>query len=117
MHESTLAMNILEIVVEQASRALAPVVRRVDLCIGEYAGVEATTLTSCFAMLAEGTVADKAMLEIERIPATGISNRCGVEALREGRSFRCPMCAASSVKLVTGRELYVKSIEVENPVQ
>jgi len=117
MHESTLAMNILEIVVDQAARAQAPAVHRVDLCVGEYAGVEATTLASCFAMLAEGTLAEKATLEIERIPATGTCNRCGAAASRQGRLFRCPVCEASTVRLVTGRELYVKSIEVENPFQ
>lgn len=117
MHESTLAMNILEIVVGQARAVLAPAVRRVDLCIGEYAGVEATTLASCFDMLAEGTLADRARLEIERIPATGKCTRCGATASRTGRVWCCPACAGAAVTLVTGRELYVKSIEVENPTQ
>jgi hydrogenase nickel incorporation protein HypA/HybF len=117
MHESTLAMNILEIVVDQAARAQAPAVLRVDLCVGEFAGVEATTLVSCFDMLAEGTLVEKARLEIERIPATGICNQCGAAASRQGRFFRCPVCETSTVRLVTGREMYVKSIEVENPSQ
>lgn len=115
MHESTLAANILEIVIDQASRAHVPAVRRIDLCIGEYAGVEATTLAGCFELLAEGTLAEGAPLEIVRIPATGTCTLCGAKACRSGRIFRCPVCGTSSVKLVTGRELYVKSIEVEKP--
>jgi hydrogenase nickel incorporation protein HypA/HybF len=113
MHESSLAMSILGIVTDQADKAHACAVHQVTLCVGELAAVEATTLTACFEMLAEGTVADKARLVIERIPATGACLTCGAAVRRQNRTMRCPACATSSIKLVTGRELYVDSIEVE----
>ena len=113
MHESSLAMSLLDIVVDQASRFQADAVQRVDLCLGELAGVEATTLVACFAMLAEGSVAQGAELVIERIPVSGTCTVCGAAARKKGRLLCCPACGAASVKLATGRELYVKSIEVE----
>ncbi|WP_243361466.1 hydrogenase maturation nickel metallochaperone HypA [Fundidesulfovibrio terrae] len=117
MHESSLAMSILGIVRDKAREAHTGAVRRVDLCIGEYAGVEDSTLAACFEMMALGTVADGAELMIEKIAATGACDACGAPARRIGRLLRCPHCERSTVTLATGRELYVKSIEVEQPTR
>lgn len=113
MHESSMAASILAIVAGAAQEARASAVSRVRLCIGDLAGVEATTLTACFEMLSEGTAADKAQLLITRIPATGTCTACGAAAAGRGRMLRCPVCTAGSVKLATGREFYVESIDVE----
>ena len=113
MHESSMATSILRIVTDEAQRARVSAVTQVSLCIGDLAGVEATTLTACFEMLSEGTVSDKAKLIIKRIPATGTCTACGAAATGSGRMLRCPVCKMGSVKLVTGREFYVESIEVE----
>jgi len=117
MHESSMAMSILDIVVDEAQRARVSAVHQVRLCLGDLAGVEATTLAACFEMLAEGTVADKAQLVIKRIPATGTCMACGAAACGRGRMLKCPVCGTSSVRLATGRELYVESIEVEGMQQ
>ncbi len=114
MHESSMAMSILDIVAEETRKAHAGAVHQVVLCVGELAGIEPVTLTACFDMLSEGTRADGAKLVIKRIPATGKCETCGAVVRRDGGFLlRCPTCAAGSVKLITGRELYVESIEVE----
>jgi len=117
MHESSMAMSILGIVTDEAEKAHASAVTQVCLCVGDLAGVEATTLTACFEMLSAGTLADKAKLVIKRIPATGTCTVCGTAASGRGRMLHCPMCKTSSVKLATGRELYVESIEAEKTQQ
>lgn len=108
-----MAIGILNIVTDEAQKAQVSAVTLVRLCIGDLAGVEATTLTACFEMLAEGTVANKARLIITRIPATGTCTACGATATGRGRMLKCPLCTAGSVKLATGREFYVESIEVQ----
>jgi len=113
MHESSMAISILGIVADEAQKAHVNAVTRVCLCIGDLAGVEATTLTACFEMLSEGTITDKAQLVIKRIPATGTCTVCGTAATGRGRMLKCPLCKTGSVKLNTGREFYVESIEVE----
>jgi len=112
-----MAMSILGIVADEAQKAHVSAVTQVRLCIGDLAGVEATTLAACFEMLAEGTAADKAKLIIKRIPATGTCTICGTTAVGRGRMLKCPSCKTGSVKLATGRELYVESIEVEKTPQ
>ncbi len=115
MHESSLAASILSIVRETAEREGSGPVVQVDLCVGELAGVEENTLRACFEMLAEGTVAHGARLVVDRIEATGVCTKCGGQARRTGKLLRCPQCADAFVTLQTGRELYVKSIELERP--
>ena len=117
MHESSLAMSILGIVLQQVRGAYTGAVRQVDLCLGEYAGVEESTLADCFEMVALGTPADGAKLVVEKIPVAGACDSCGIPAVKLGRILRCPVCENSSVTLSTGRELYVKSIEVEQPTR
>lgn len=113
MHEYSLAISILDIVMQQV-RTFRPVsVRQVNLCLGEYAGVEACTLESCFELVTQGTPADGAHLLVEKIPVAGVCNACGTVAVKRGRLLRCPVCEKSSVTLSAGREFYVKSIEVE----
>lgn len=113
MHESSMAMSILQIVTEEARKAASGNVVEVRLCVGELAGVEEVTLTACFQMLAEGTLAHKARLAITRIAATGVCLACGASVRRQGLSMRCPTCETASIRLATGRELYVEGIEVE----
>lgn len=113
MHESSMAMSILQIVTEEARKACSGNVVEVRLCVGELAGVEEVTLTACFQMLAEGTMAHQARLAIKRIPATGVCLACGAQVRRQGRTMRCPSCETASIRLATGRELYVEGIEVE----
>jgi len=110
-------MSILDIVLQQVRGACTGAVREVELCIGEYAGVESTNLATCFEMFALGTPADGARVVVERIPAAGICDTCGAKAVRQGRLLRCPVCENSGVTLTAGRELYVKSIEVEQPTR
>jgi len=110
-----MAISILGIVTDEAQKAHVSAVTQVCLCIGDLAGVEATTLTACFEMLAEGTVANKAQLIIKRIPAAGTCTVCGTAATGRGRMLKCPACKTGPVKLTTGREFYVESIEVQTP--
>ncbi|WP_243310435.1 MULTISPECIES: hydrogenase maturation nickel metallochaperone HypA [Fundidesulfovibrio] len=117
MHESSLASSIIAIAEDTARKGQGGRIVQVDMCIGELACVEEETLRSCFEMLSEGTLAHGARMVVERKPATGRCTSCGGTARKAGRLLRCPDCTNSFVTLETGRELFVKSIEVERPNQ
>lgn len=117
MHESSLASSIIAIVEDTLRKSACGRVVQVDMCIGELACVEEETLRSCFEMLSEGTLAHGARMVVEKVPASGRCNTCGEYARKTGRLLRCPHCTNSFVTLEKGRELYVKSIEIERPTQ
>lgn len=114
MHESALAFAVLEIVLDNARQAKAGRIKRVDVCAGEYSGVEPETLRASFEVVAFGTLAAEAVLAVEKIAAAGRCDTCGAPAVKRGRLLGCPVCEQASVTLLRGREFYVKSIEVES---
>jgi hydrogenase nickel incorporation protein HypA/HybF len=58
-------------------------------------------------------VCEGARLEQEAIPARLRCQACDREWAIEIPAFRCPTCGGSDVKVATGNEFEVESIEVE----
>ncbi|MDR3044288.1 MAG: hydrogenase maturation nickel metallochaperone HypA [Desulfovibrio sp.] len=114
MHESSIVEGILRIVSDEAARHGAPRISRVNLAVGLLACVEARTLTACFELLAEGTPADGAPLDVQLLPLRGVCPGCGDVETRK-RKFSCPSCGDDAVHWIGGRELYIASIEVPGP--
>ena len=77
MHEMSLAESVIEIVATAAERASAVHVNTIRLEIGELSCVGADALRFCFDAVARGTVAERARLEIIRIPGEGACDACG----------------------------------------
>ena len=71
------------------------------------------SLTFCFGLVAKDTVCDGARLELEVVPARLRCGACGHEWEIDVPAFRCPRCASGDAEVVSGEELEVESIEVE----
>jgi len=110
IHETGLARNIVEIVEQAAAANGLKRVSRVLLEIGVLAGVEAGQLEFAFRLTAEGTVAEGAALEIQRIPLLLHCPACETEYVGDEEDMRCPGCLGERFELLTGRELLVQSI-------
>lgn len=113
MHELSIAENILSIVEDYARRNDASKVVSVKLRIGEMSGVQPEPLAFCFEICANGTVAEGASLEIERVPLSARCRACNVAFDVEGYCFLCPDCGSTEVEIISGRELQVTEMEVE----
>lgn len=111
MHEITLVTGLFEIIQEQVAARGIESISRVRLKVGELAGVEPMTLAACFEVVAEGTVAEGAQLEIEAVPLSGRCRGCGDGFRVENFSFICPACGGGDVELTGGKELYLESLE------
>ena len=62
-------------------------------------------------MAARGTAAEGAALISEAVPAAVRCLSCGAEGRPEKAC--CSVCGAENIKLISGREFFVESIEVE----
>lgn len=87
--------------------------RVVEIClrIGELSGVVPECLTEFFPVAARDTVAERAKLRMEAIPARISCPDCGYEGPPKGCD--CPGCGGAGYKLTGGREFYIESLEVE----
>ena len=113
MHEMALAESILKISLECASANTAKSVSKIGLVIGKMSGVETEALEFSFHLLAKGTAADGADLDIKRSPLIAKCDKCGTEQQLENYNFFCPKCTDGVLKIISGRELQVSYVEVE----
>jgi len=114
MHELSIAENILEIVNANLEGHGPAAIRSVKVRIGELAGVIPESLEFCFAAITKGTAMESAKLEIERTDIVAHCETCGADSAVKGLIFRCPSCSGPNIKIVSGDELRVVEIEVDD---
>jgi hydrogenase nickel incorporation protein HypA/HybF len=114
MHEMAIAASVLDLVLETAAANQANRVIKIQLLIGEMAGVSQEALRFCFDSVAEGTPAAGAALCIDIAPVLGHCRECGNEFPIQEARFICPTCRSLVVDVMSGQELRVEQIEVED---
>lgn len=111
MHEMALAQRILQVALEAAE---GQNVQRIRLQIGRLQMVVPESLQFSFELVAEGTPAAGAALEMEETPARLQCGKCGAESRLDLPPFNCRHCGASEIEVISGDEVMVDDIELEN---
>ncbi|WP_347252135.1 hydrogenase maturation nickel metallochaperone HypA [Legionella sp.] len=113
MHELTLSRTILEIINESASTMNCQSIRTIYLEIGELTGVDEASLRFSFNVLAKGSVAENANLEIIKLKGKAICDFCHETVMLKNYYDGCVSCGRYSLRIIQGEELRVKSMEVD----
>ncbi len=113
MHEMSIAMNIVDIAVENANKEKAAKINKIELEIGTLAGVVSEALEFCFQAACKGTIAEKARLEIVKTPAIAVCEACGHSFEADQIVSECPECKSIVSNVSGGRELKIKSINID----
>ncbi len=113
VHEMAIAQSVLEIVLDECRVHGIATVDRIAVQVGALAAVVPEALRFCFQVVAQGTPAEKAVLDIETVPVVMRCPLCGELFEMEDRLDMCPQCGpvVSGLSLVSGREMTVMSIE------
>lgn len=114
MHELAITQSILDVTLSEAEKAKAKQVLVVRVKIGALNGYEPECIKEYFQMLSEDTVAEKASLQIEMIPARIRCRDCGYTGEMVWYRMRCPDCQGMHVELVSGKEFLVESLDIED---
>lgn len=115
MHEMGIALEIIEIVKSSIPADMAGNrVRAVHLKIGKLSAVIPESLRFCFEVAVRETPLDGAVLAIEEIPVKARCKGCSHEWTVDGPAFSCPRCDSGAIDLLSGRELDIHSIEIED---
>jgi len=112
MHEVGLMQDTLDLAVEEAGRAGATRIHRLMMQIGRLSGVVPEALEFAFEILAKGTIADGAILEIEQVPIVCYCAACTREFEPPSMICECPGCGTPSFDVRRGREIQLSSLEV-----
>ncbi len=112
MHEVGLMQDTLIIALRHATQEGARRVHRLTMRVGPLSGAVPEALEFAFDVLARGTMAEGARLEIERVPIVCYCPSCAQEFTADDFLCECPHCHAPSVEVRHGRELELASLEV-----
>jgi hydrogenase nickel incorporation protein HypA/HybF len=115
MHEFSIAQNIIRIVKDTVAEENLPKVTKVKVKVGELSGVVPDALEFSFRIIADDNKIKKAQLEINSVPLKVKCKNCKKEFKLEFPSFVCPYCSSSDLEIITGNELFLESIELEEP--
>jgi hydrogenase nickel incorporation protein HypA/HybF len=88
---------------------------RVNLKVGKLAAIVPESLKFCFDIVAKDTPISGAKLVIEEVPVVAACNDCGAEWTITGPVFTCIKCKSGSIRILSGRELDIVSIEIADP--
>lgn len=113
MHELSIAQEILEIVQQYVPADRAAATRAIRVRVGQMSGVVPESLRFSFEAIVSETPWQNARLDIERVPTTARCNGCGVQFEIEDIAFFCPSCHGTDIRLVSGTDLHVAEIEMD----
>ena len=110
MHEYSIVQSLVNgVAAAVAGRGGA--VHRVEVAIGELAGVDCGLLETAYEVFRAGTLCERAALRIDRVPARWECPRCGA-AIARGAFLRCASCNEPA-RLAAGDEIVLQRIELE----
>jgi hydrogenase nickel incorporation protein HypA/HybF len=114
MHELAVTESIMRIAVDQAARHGAQRRTAILLAVGELTGYVPASIQFYFDLLSQGTPAAGATLVLRRVPARVRCATCQAEFTPEsGLLWLCPACDGLGGEVISGQELLVESIEVD----
>ena len=114
MHELAVTQSILEISLGYANEAGAKQITGINLVIGEFASIVDDSVQFYWETLAEGTIAQGAILHFERISGEMTCTNCKTVFHPKDTDFSCPNCSSLFVQITKGDEFRVDSIDVES---
>lgn len=114
MHEIGIASSILETVDAEARRRPDSQIVAVGLRIGELSNIDRDALTFAFDAITRNTPWEKLKFEIEWCPRRQRCLACAEEFSVENYQLDCPKCASSATTCISGTELDIAYLEVED---
>ena len=113
MHEIQIAKDLSAIVLEVAGKEKLSVVKRVDVIFGKMIQIVPDIFEFAFRECVRESVACDAKLNIEIVPVRIRCLKCNEEMDLPDTWFICGKCNSTDLKIIQGKEIYVKSIEGE----
>jgi hydrogenase nickel incorporation protein HypA/HybF len=113
MHELSVTESILEISLRHAQQAGATRVTDVNILIGRLSSIVDDSVQFYWDFVTENTLCKGSQLHFERVPARLLCLNCGNEYVLDAELSPCPACESMQLKVISGEEFRVESIEIE----
>jgi hydrogenase nickel incorporation protein HypA/HybF len=113
MHEFSITESLLSLALEKANEASAGKITRINVVVGDLSGVGAECVQFYFDAISRDTIASGAELAFETKPTTVRCHKCNKVFTPVNGNWDCPECHEAGIEIISGRECYMESIEVE----
>lgn len=113
MHEFSIAVSIIESVEKEAVAANAKTVSSVTLDIGTMAGIEYYALDTALDMAVKDTMLDGCEIVVNKVTAMAVCADCNHTFEIQSPVDQCPKCSGFFNNIISGKELKIKSIVIE----
>lgn len=112
MHELSIVMSIVDQVEDEVRRREASKVERIEIEIGDMAGIEMFSFDFAWGPAIKNTVLQDAERIINHVPAIATCVECGHEFEKKEPYDSCPGCGTFLHRLKSGKELKIKSLVI-----
>jgi hydrogenase nickel incorporation protein HypA/HybF len=113
MHELSIAISMIDQIIEESESRGGLTVEAVHLKLGTFSGVDKDALLFAYELSCEGTALEGSRLVIETVPLVIHCAVCGQDRSPPSvYQLCCPVCQTPAHEIVSGREIEVASLEV-----
>ena len=113
MHEISIALSMIDEIVEQSEARGGLEVEAVHLRLGVFSGVDKSALLFAYELACEGTALQGSRLVITTVPLLIYCPQCKQQRTPVSvYQLCCPECLVPAQDIITGREIEVESLEV-----
>lgn len=113
MHELSIALGIVRLAEEEAAKAGAVSIKKIELEIGTLAGIEFSSLDFVWPMAVKDSLLEHAEKSIRVVRAKAVCADCGNQ-FEVNQSFdACPFCNSYVKKIIEGKELRLKALHID----
>ncbi len=113
MHELSITEHILQYALEEAQKIGAQKIRIIRIVLGPFSGLVPECIQMYLDLLSEGTIAQGAKIEAQILPLKVRCRDCGKESEITRRHIACPYCGSLRLQVLSGKEFYIDSLEVD----
>ena len=113
MHELPVTQSLLEIALRHAQKSNAQRILSLNIVIGQLATIVDDSIQFYWDLIAQDTIAEGAKLNFHRIPAKLQCLDCQRQYTLGNTDMACPECQSVNLKIVSGNEFFLESIDVE----
>ena len=113
MHEFAITESILNIAIKHAADASAIKVTDINLVLGELSGIVGDSVQFYWDIISEDTLCANSRIHFTRVKAAFRCLNCQTEFPYEDELVPCPQCGSVDLKIISGEEFYIDSIEIE----
>jgi hydrogenase nickel incorporation protein HypA/HybF len=113
VHELTVTESLLNLALHHAEHAHATRVTDLRLVVGRLSSIVDDSVQFYWDMISAGTICEGATLHFERVPARLLCLDCNQVYTLNGELTGCPHCDSQHVKVTSGDEFRLDSIDVE----